>query len=277
MGDDIIRTCFYNLLFYCREIRLVNYYLTLVIITFGYMTFWFLVSVVKKRNDVADIAWGLGFVLLSWISFILPQIFSARGVLVAVLVSVWGIRLSWHIYVRNRGKEEDSRYLAWRRQWGSFVYIRSYLQIYLLQGIFLFLIALPVLHINASTSSDFQGTDIVGLALWIIGFYFESTGDRQLKQFISNPTNKGKIMDQGLWKYTRHPNYFGEVAQWWGIFIIALSVPSGILTIIGPMTITILILFVSGIPLLEKKYAGRPDFEEYKKRTSIFFPLPPKY
>jgi steroid 5-alpha reductase family enzyme len=239
------------------------------------MSFWFLVSLIKKRNDIADIGWGLGFVALSWLGLFLSD-FSIRACIVNTLVTVWGSRLAWHIYTRNRNKKEDYRYLAWRKEWGRWFYIRSYFQVFLLQGVFLFLIVLPVLYINASGYITFQMTDIIGLVVWSIGFYFESMGDRQLKQFVSNPTNKGKIMDQGLWRYSRHPNYFGEVTQWWGIFFIAISIPGALFTIIGPLTITILILFVSGIPLLEKKYAGRPDFEKYKKQTSIFFPLPPK-
>ncbi|OGG34928.1 steroid 5-alpha reductase [Candidatus Gottesmanbacteria bacterium RIFOXYB1_FULL_47_11] len=253
----------------------MSYYPLLALVLFVYMNCWFLISLVKKRNDVADIAWGLGFIVLSW-SGLLVSGFSLRAFMVNILVTIWGSRLAWHIYTRNRNKREDYRYLAWRNEWGRWFYIRSYLQVFLLQGTFLFLIVQPVVYINAFGAAPFQITDVVGVAVWLIGFYFEHTGDRQLKQFVSNPSNKGKIMDQGLWRYSRHPNYFGEVAQWWGLFFIALSVPGAIFTIIGPLTITFLILFVSGVPLLEKKYAGRADFEEYKKRTSVFFPLPPK-
>jgi steroid 5-alpha reductase family enzyme len=145
-----------------------------------------------------------------------------------------------------------------------------------LQGFFLYLIAQPVIFIHNEPSSVLGLIDFIGLCVWGIGFYFESTGDAQLKEFITNPANKGKLMDRGLWKYSRHPNYFGEVTQWWGLFIVALSITGSLFTVIGPLTITTLILFVSGVPLLEKKYAGRPDWEEYKKRTSIFIPLPPK-
>ena len=130
--------------------------------------------------------------------------------------------------------------------------------------------------INKYASGEINLLVIIGFIVWLIGFYFESVGDKQLANFIHNPENKGKLMTEGLWKYSRHPNYFGEVTQWWGIWIIALSVPYGWVAIIGPITITILILFVSGVPLLEKKYKGRSDFEAYKKRTSIFIPLPPK-
>lgn len=252
----------------------MNYYLILVIELFLYMTFWFIISLIKKRNDVADIAWGIGFVLIAWLSFFISG-FSFKAILVNSLVTVWGLRLAWHIFNRNKNKPEDSRYLEWRKTWKNF-YLRSFLQVFMLQGIFLFLISLPVIFINNSVSNNFGILEIMGLLIWGLGFYFESIGDYQLKQFITKPGNKGKIMNQGLWRYSRHPNYFGEVTQWWGLYIIALSIPFGFLTIIGPITITILILFVSGVPLLEKKYAGRKDFEEYKKRTSVFFPLPPK-
>lgn len=252
----------------------MNYYLILALMLLAYMTFWFGISVIKKRNDVADIAWGLGFVLMAWLSFLISG-YSFKALLVNGLVTVWGFRLAWHIYNRNKDKPEDSRYLEWRKTWKNF-YVRSYLQVFVLQGILLFLISLPVLFVNRSVSNSFGVLEIVGLFVWALGFYFETTGDKQLKDFITNPANKGKLMDQGLWQYSRHPNYFGEVTQWWGIFIIALSIPGSVFTVLGPLTITILILFVSGIPLLEKKYAGRPDWEEYKKRTSIFIPLPPR-
>ncbi|MCX6732482.1 MAG: DUF1295 domain-containing protein [Candidatus Roizmanbacteria bacterium] len=252
----------------------MNFYLLIALLLFGYMTVWYVVGLILKRNDVADIAWGLGFVIFCWISLFISEI-TVRGILVSALVTVWGVRLASHIYLRNRNKPEDYRYQTWRNEWKNF-YLRSYLQIYLLQGLFLYFIALPFLFINKSAVSGITILDIVGILIWFIGFYFESVGDSQLKQFVSNPENKGKIMDQGLWRYSRHPNYFGEVTQWWGIFIIALSVPFGYLTVIGPLTITILILFISGIPLLEKKREGRVDWEKYKKQTSIFFPLPPK-
>jgi steroid 5-alpha reductase family enzyme len=252
----------------------MNYYSLIAVILIGYMTLWFVIGLILKRNDVADIAWGLGFVCLAWISFIITGI-TLRSSIVTLLITIWGMRLAIHIYRRNKNKPEDYRYLAWRKEWKYF-YVRSYIQIYLLQGLFLYLIALPFLFINKLSTSGITLLDFIGVIVWLIGFYFESTGDAQLKEFITNPSNKGKIMNEGLWKYSRHPNYFGEVTQWWGIFILALSLPNGFLTVIGPLTITILILFVSGIPLLEKKREGRPDWEEYKKQTSIFIPLPPK-
>lgn len=250
-------------------------YLVLALVLFFYMTLWFVISVIKKRNDVADIAWGLGFPLISWTAFFIYG-FSPISLLTNILISIWGFRLAYYIFQRNRRKPEDPRYQAWRQDWQKNFYLRSFLQVFMLQGLFLYLIVQPSIFINRSLPSEFNFLAIIGLIVWLIGFYFEVVGDWQLAQFIKNPQNKGKIMQQGLWRYTRHPNYFGEVTLWWGIFIIALSIPGSLFTIIGPLTITFLILFVSGIPLLEKKYLDRPDFQDYKKRTSVFFPLPPK-
>ncbi len=252
----------------------MNPLLLVAVSLFGYMTSWFVVSIIIKRNDIADVAWGLGFVFVAWLSFFISG-FSIGALLVNILVTIWGLRLGAHIYKRNAGKDEDSRYLAWRKTWKNF-YVRSFFQVYMLQGVFLYLIALPVIHINQSQSDVLGVLELVGLCIWGIGFYFEVVGDKQLKEFIANPLHKGKLMDRGLWQYSRHPNYFGEVTLWWGIFVFAVSLPYGFYTIVGPLTITLLILYVSGIPLLEKKYEGRPDWEAYTQKTSMFFPLPPK-
>lgn len=225
---------------------------------------------------MADVVWGLGFVLITWASFFLSDDSGVRGILVGLLVSIWGLRLAWHIHARNKGKAEDYRYLAWRKEWGKWFYSRSYLQVYLLQGMFLFLIVMPVLLINKHAGAELGMLDFIGVAVWLVGFYFEAVGDAQLARFIKDPVNKGKFMQSELWAYTRHPNYFGEVAQWWGIWLIALSVTNGLFGIIGPVTITFLILKVSGIPMLEKKMAENSEFADYKRRTSMFIPLPRK-
>ncbi len=250
----------------------MNYYLTLAFVLWGYMSLWFLISLFKKRNDVADVAWGLSFVLLAWTSFFLSGGSGTRGALVGILVSAWGLRLAWHIHARNRGKAEDYRYLAWRRECGRWFYVRSYAQVYVLQGALLFLVSLPVLIINRRASEMFGLRDGIGVCVWLFGFLFELMGDAELARFMKDPLNKGKLLQRGLRRYTRHPNYFGEVAQWWGIWLVALGVPGGWFGIIGPLTITLLILKVSGIPMLEKKMAENPDFAEYARRTSVFLP-----
>lgn len=255
----------------------MTYYTSLALILFIYMNIWFVLSLFKKRNDIADIAWGLGFVMLTWLSFWVRDFESGlRGSIVALLITVWGSRLAYHIYKRNKGKTEDYRYMAWREQWGKQFYLRSYLQVYILQGALLFLIILPVFVINKNISSSIGVLDFVGLIIWIGGFFFESVGDKQLAVFIKNPENKGKLMRGGLWKYTRHPNYFGEVAMWWGIWVISLSSDIVWFSVLGPLTITILILEISGIPLLEKKMKENPDFADYKKKTNKFIPWFPK-
>ncbi len=242
----------------------------------AYMCVWFAISLIKKRNDVADTAWGLGFVLLAWVSFVFSSGKNNAALLINILVTIWGLRLAYHIHKRNHNKPEDARYQQWRMQWKYF-YTRSFFQVFTLQGILLWLISWPIIFVNFNEKLvNFNGISYLGLMLWVIGFWFESVGDAQLKKFISNPANKGKLMTTGLWKYSRHPNYFGEVTQWWGIYIIALGVPVGWFVIVGPLTITALIVFVSGIPMTEKRYAGRPDWEEYKRRTSALIPLPPR-
>lgn len=242
----------------------------------AYMTGWFIAAQVRGRNDIADVAWGLGFILVAAVSLASAGVYPPRGLLVSALVLVWGIRLALHIHARNRGKGEDQRYRQWREEWGRWFVLRSFVQIFWLQGALLLLVAVPIIVTNAAPSSPLNLLDVFGVAVWLTGFAFEALGDWQLLSFIRNPANKGQLMTAGLWQYTRHPNYFGEVTLWWGIWLIALSAPGGWLTVIGPLTITFLILKVSGIPMLEKPYQGRADFEAYKRRTSAFFPLPPR-
>jgi steroid 5-alpha reductase family enzyme len=248
-------------------------YITLATILLIYVIIAFAIAVVRKRNDIADVAWGLGFILVSWSSYFLGD-GNARALLVNTLVTVWGLRLAWHIASRNSGPLEDFRYAKWRREWKHF-YTRSFFQIFLLQGTFLFITVWPVVFININSPISFRWLDVAGVLIWVIGFYFEVVGDFQLMKFKKNSDNKNKIMSTGLWKFTRHPNYFGEALQWWGIFLLAISFPGGWMTVIGPLTITYLLRYVSGVPMLEKKYAGNPAFEAYKKKTSIFFPRSP--
>jgi steroid 5-alpha reductase family enzyme len=257
--------------------ELIRTYALTAIVIAVYMTLWFLTAVIIKRNDIADIAWGIGFIVASLASFVVNDNKSVVSLIVILLVIIWGLRLSYHIGRRNIKKPEDYRYKAWRDSWGKWFYLRSYLQVFILQGIFLLIISSPILVINTYQYGERNLSLYLGIITWVFGFIFESRADKQLRQFISNPKNKGKIMDRGLWKYSRHPNYFGEVTQWWGIGIIALgSVSFGWIGLIGPAMITFLILKVSGVPMLEKKYNDNKGYQEYKKRTSVFIPLKPK-
>jgi steroid 5-alpha reductase family enzyme len=255
---------------------MVNLFATAALVVMIYMTLVFILALARKNNGVVDIAWGLGFILVSSVVFILYGQGRPRQWLVLALVLAWGGRLALHIYRRNRGREEDFRYAAWRRQWGRYFVIRSFGQIFMLQGLLLLLVSTPVLLIVGREQPPLNLLDGLGLLVWLTGFSFETAGDRQLAAFIRDPANRGQLMTGGLWSITRHPNYFGEAACWWGMAVMALSAPRGWLGLIGPVAITFLLLFVSGVPLLEKKYLGRPDWEEYKKRTPMFFPWFPR-
>ena len=241
-----------------------------------YGSLWFIVALRLRRNDVADIAWGLGFILLTLVALLATARSSSRAILLLALVVAWGVRLSLYIGIRNRGHAEDARYRKWREEWGPNVALRSYLQVFLLQGLLAIVVLLPVTHAFAQQDSALTALDALGAAIWLVGFVFETVGDLQLARFKSDSANRGRLITSGLWKYTRHPNYFGEVTLWWGVWLIACSNPGGWKTIVGPATITALILWVSGIPLLEKKYEGNVEFERYRQRTSPFFPLPQK-
>lgn len=251
---------------------------------FVYMCIAFVVSLVRKDNGTADIAYGWGFALVAWATFFLGTQ-SVLGFLLSTIATVWAARLSIRIYLRNHGKPEDFRYKKWREEWGNTFVLRSFLQVYMLQGLVIFLVSLPVALTNlfAGTAANvFMPLAAFGIALWFVGFYFEAVGDYQLARFLGKPENKGKVMDQGLWRYTRHPNYFGESLMWWGIAIAscaALVSMNALLALAGfvsPILITYLLLKVSGVPMLEARFAGNPEWEAYKKRTSVFIPLPPK-
>ena len=235
------------------------------------MNIFFVVSLILKRNDVADSAWGIGFIVISIFNLIISGDFQRTKFILTFLIFLWGLRLTIYLTIRNWGKTEDFRYKEWRKRWGKSVILKSYLKVFLLQGLLMFLISLPATLYNRFDGGvSFYG--FVGLLIWVVGFYFETVGDLELFFFKKNPKNKGEILKDGLWKYTRHPNYFGEVIMWWGIWILILGSTYWYLGLIGPLTITYLILKVSGIPLLEKKYDGNKEFEKYKKETPSFFP-----
>ena len=254
---------------------MLTVFITCFFIIFVYASLWFAIAVYKKRNDVADIAWGLGYILICCFLF---YTYPAYPVLILLysLITIWGLRLSVHIYFRNKNKTEDFRYKAWRDEWGKSFYLRSYLQVFLLQGLFLLIVISPVIHAAVEKPYTWNIITWTGLLCWLIGFYFQVVGDWQLTVFIKSKKKSGSIIQTGLWKYSRHPNYFGEIVMWWGIFIITTPFANSFYFIVGPLFITLLITFVSGVPLLEKKYAGNSAYKDYKKRTSMLFPMPPK-
>jgi steroid 5-alpha reductase family enzyme len=254
----------------------VNQFLLPALVLAVYMHLWFAVALALRRNDVVDTAWGLGFALLAWLGFFTTGQRAARSLLLAGLVSLWGLRLARHVWRRNHGHAEDSRYQAMRAGWGRRPRLHAYFKIFLTQGGLLYLVALPLILAAHEGQPPWSALDAVGLGLWLGGGACEALADAQLAHFVRDPANRGRLLQAGLWRWSRHPNYFGEVLVWWGIGLLALAAGAGWPALLGPLTITSLILFVSGIPLLEKKFAARPGFEEYKARTSIFIPWPPR-
>lgn len=228
----------------------------------------YLIAVAIRNNGIVDIAWGLGFILIAW-SLYDPT--SPSSILITLLTTIWGLRLALHITNRNWGRGEDFRYAQWRKDWGKGWVIRSFFQIYLLQWVLMQIVATPIYFSSfSSVSSTFY--NIIGVAIWLIGFFYEAVGDYQLTVFKKRKANKGKLMTTGLWSTTRHPNYFGEATLWWGIALIAYGSTNDILVFLGPLMIDFLLLYVSGIPMLEKKYLGRKDWEKYASKTPAFFP-----
>ncbi len=262
------------------------------LIAMGWFLGWYLLTWKLHNASLVDIGWGSGFVLLSvwqWISY--P---SLTGLMVALPVAIWGARLSWHIARRNIGKPEDFRYTAFRREWGKWYMLRSLFQLFLFQGLLLWVISLPFLTgiMNAGWRQDsgmgemsllfhepFAAMNVwrwvqmgIGAVLWLAGFITEGTADRQLRAFVARPENRGKILDSGLWSISRHPNHFGDAVMWWGLFLMALALGSPIWTVAGPLLINLFLRYVSGVPMLEKRLAEKPGFEAYAARTPIFTP-----
>lgn len=242
-----------------------------------YFSVLYVVAQIKKNNSIVDIAWGPGFVLLSNFLLFRTGTFEIRALVANALVTLWGLRLFFYISIRNWGKPEDYRYVAMREKWGSeFYYLKAYAFVFLAQAFFLYAVSAPVTLIHLRRGHQPGWSLWLGIILWLVGFYFEAVGDYQLRAFLKVPENKGKLMRYGLWKYTRHPNYFGEATMWWGIFLVSLWDGISVLGIVGPALITYLLVFVSGVPLLEEKYMKREDFRAYAKVTSKFFPWFPK-
>ena len=233
---------------------------------------WIL-SLIREKACVADSFWGIGFVLIAWLAWSMGP-GTSRSLLVAVLISIWGLRLFSHVTLRNWGQPEDRRYMAMREHHGRRFWWFSLFSVFLLQGILIWIISLaPQLAQMSPVPARLTWIDGLGLFIWAVGFTFEAVGDYQMNRFRSNPANAGKVMDKGLWGYTRHPNYFGESLVWWGIFIIALATPYGWWGLISPVLITVLLLKVSGVAMMEKDISQRrPDYEKYRREVSVFVP-----
>jgi steroid 5-alpha reductase family enzyme len=244
----------------------------------AFVTVLWLVSLLLRDSSIVDAFWGIGFVAIALsVAAAAPVSLAPRAWLLGVLVAVWGLRLSHYIFWRNRGKGEDYRYRRWREAAGSAWWWRSYFKVFLLQGVIMWLVAAPVVAVMGSPSQPPLGwVDVLGTAAWAVGFLFEAVGDWQLAGFKSSPANTGRLLTSGVWRYTRHPNYFGDAAVWWGHFLVAAA--SGAWwTIFSPILMTFLLVRVSGVSMLESALRdSKPGYREYMESTSAFFPLPPR-
>lgn len=245
-------------------------------VAIAYMSLIWAASVPLKNVSIVDIFWGLGFVLLNGFYFSQIGSITPRQILLTVLLTIWGLRLSAHIFWRNKGHGEDFRYRQWREQAGNRYWWKSLFTVFLLQGVIMWLVSAPLLatHLGATHSSRPTTTlDIIALLLWGVGFFFEAVGDWQLARFKANPTNRGKVLDSGLWQYTRHPNYFGDAVCWWAYWLFSLNSEIGWATIFSPLLMTFLLMRVSGVRLLEKSLREtKPAYQAYEAETNAFFP-----
>lgn len=256
--------------------------------TLAALSLLWLVSLALRNASIVDPFWGTGFVLVTLLTLATgsgPNI-GPRAGLLTILVTLWGFRLSLYLLWRNRGHGEDKRYRAMREHHGTRFWWVSLLTVFLLQGLILWIVSIPiqavivphktVSDISAAAGSPLSWLDVVGVVVWFIGLFFETAGDLQMSRFQSDPANAGKVMDRGLWRYTRHPNYFGDFCVWWGIYLVAVS-GGAAWTMFSPLLMSFLLLRVSGVTLLEKTItARRPDYAAYQARTNAFFPGPPR-
>lgn len=258
--------------------NMITIFLTAGAVIFALMLLLWLVSLLLKNSSIVDIFWGFGFVISAWVYYFLtPDGFMIRKLLVAGLATLWGLRLTIHVLTRNWGKPEDFRYQKWRKEHGRVWWIRSLFQVFILQGFLMWIISTPLLAAQYSgLPARLTLFDYTSVVLWIIGFFFETVGDLQLSNFRSNPANKGQILNTGVWRLTRHPNYFGDSAQWWGYFLFALAA-GGWWSLFSPIIMTLFLIKVSGVALLEKTLKDtKPGYREYMETTSAFIPWFPK-
>jgi len=241
------------------------------------MSVLWILSLILKDSSIVDIFWGLGFVIAVWAAFLLVSSSGARDWLIAALVSIWGIRLTIHVGARNIGKGEDFRYTKMREKRSGHWWWQSLFIVFIFQGILMWVIASPLTAIQLPSVDDSLGfLDYLGVIVWAIGFFFEAVGDYQLSRFKANPDNRGRLLKTGLWRFTRHPNYFGDAAQWWGFYLIALSAGAW-WTVVSPLLMTYLLVRVSGVALLERSLKeGKEGYEAYADKTNAFLPWFPK-
>jgi steroid 5-alpha reductase family enzyme len=247
-------------------------------VTIGaFMLAMWLLSLALKNASIVDIGWGIGFVLVAWTEHVVVGGKSDRQQLLVMTTTIWGVRLAWHLFNRNNGQPEDYRYRAMRKRWGPRFPLVSLGTVFAVQGALMWIVSLPLQLGQVTTTPGLGALAWIGFSVCIVGLYFEAVGDAQLARFKKDPANAGKVMDQGLWRYTRHPNYFGDACVWWGIAIMASEVPVARWGLIGAVVMTVLLRRVSGVTLLEKSLVKRrAGYDQYVATTSPFIPRPPK-
>lgn len=240
------------------------------------MTGLWWISLQLDDCSIVDIFWGPGLILLMSIYFALTDGALPRRILITILTIAWGMRLTIHLYLRYRANGQDPRYRAWHDEMGADGKKASLFRIFWLQGVVMSLISLPLLRAQAAGTPDYlTWLDLLGAATWLAGFVLEAISDIHLVKFRNAPENASKVLDKGPWRYSRHPNYFGEVMQWWGFFLIALTTSRGYSSVISPLLLTYLLTQVS-IPLLETHLRGiLPGYQHYASKTNPFIPGPP--
>jgi steroid 5-alpha reductase family enzyme len=251
--------------------------LTAAFVALAMLGLW-LASLALRNASIVDVWWGPGFAAIAAIAFAAAPAPGARGALVLALTALWGLRLGGYLLWRNAGAGEDPRYAAMRRRHGSAFPVRSLATVFALQGVLQWFVSLPVqVTMLRPGAPSLSGLDALGVALFAVGLFFEAVGDLQLARFKADPAHRGRVMDRGLWRYTRHPNYFGDFLVWWGLFALAASTPLGPWTLASPLAMSFLLMRVSGVPLLERTLVRtRPGYREYVERTPAFFPWLPK-
>ena len=253
----------------------MNVFLAGAIAAFGVMIATWLISIPARDASLADIAWGLVFVAVAWAVYLTGER-SGASLLVAALVSAWGLRLSGYLAWRNLGHGEDRRYQAMRAKRPRTFWIWSLFGVFCLQAAIGWFVSLPVQSL-AAQSDAISVLSWIGVAGFVIGISFEAVGDVQLAAFKRVASNKGKVMDRGLWRFTRHPNYFGDAVVWWSLWLVAIGAGAAWWTLVGPALMTLFLVRVSGAALLESDIAERrPDYAAYIERTSSFVPWPPR-
>lgn len=254
----------------------MNFLWFLPLFVFLYMTAWFFVSLKAKRYDVIDVAWGPGFIFLALLAlFFRTAPLDVRSLLILLLIFLWGLRLFVHTYRRNLNKGEDWRYHEWHDGKACRYSFCTYVQVFLFQAALMMIIALPIVYSLRLMILPMFDINYLGVALAVFGLLLETIADHQRFVFLNKKGKQKKLMTTGLWRLSRHPNYFGEIIFWWGMYILVLGTPKSWMLVISPLMITYILLFVSGLPT-EKKYQGRADFIEYKRKTSLLIPWWPK-